>query len=51
MDAIGIDYRSGKGVMLVHRCVRCGHRRLNRAALDDLRQPDDLVAIAALSLL
>jgi hypothetical protein len=49
MPPIGLDYRSGKGWLIVHACLRCRHRRDNRAALDDPIQPDDPVALAALS--
>jgi hypothetical protein len=36
MEPVGIDYRSGKGLMVEHRCVRCGFARPNRAAPDDI---------------
>lgn len=49
MEPVALDFRSGKGLMLVHRCVRCGLRRANRAASNDRRQPDELAAIAAMT--
>lgn len=48
MAPIGVDFRSGKGFMLIHRCMSCGYRRLNRVATDDPRQPDDIAAVAAI---
>jgi RNHCP domain-containing protein len=36
MAPIGVDYRTPKGFMVVHRCVRCGFMRPNRAAPDDM---------------
>jgi DNA-directed RNA polymerase subunit RPC12/RpoP len=35
MEPVGIDYRSGKGLMVEHRCLRCGFVRRNRVAPDD----------------
>ncbi len=49
MAPVAIDQRSGKGLVVVQCCVLCGHVRPNRLATDDLRQPDDIAAIAALS--
>jgi hypothetical protein len=42
-----IDRRRGKGLMIIHRCVRCGFARPNRVA-DDRAQGDDVSALAAL---
>lgn len=44
MAPVGLDYRPGKGHVLVHRCMRCGAVRRNRIAVD-AEQPDDLDAI------
>ena len=49
MRPAALDFRSGKGWMLVHVCVRCGHTRRTKAALDDPRQPDDARFLAQLS--
>ena len=35
--------------MVIQRCVRCGHTRPNRVATDDIHQPDEIAAVAALS--
>jgi hypothetical protein len=48
MAPVGLAYRSSKGWMIIHECQACGHRRANRAALDDPRQADDAVALARL---
>ncbi len=42
-----LEHRPGKGLVIVHRCVRCGHRRANRIARDTV-QADDIDAIAEL---
>jgi hypothetical protein len=42
-----IDHRSGKGLVIVHRCHGCGFTRSNRIA-EDTRQRDDVDALAAL---
>jgi len=44
-----VEHRSGKGLVLVHRCIVCGFVRPNRIA-DDLAQGDDIDAIIALML-
>jgi RNHCP domain len=36
MAPIDVDFRSGKGLLVVHRCVRCGFVGRNRAAPDDV---------------
>ena len=41
------EHRSGKGLVLIHRCTRCGLARANRLARDTI-QADDLNAIAGL---
>lgn len=48
MEPVELDYRSSKGYLIVHRCIRCGHVRQNRAAVGRV-QPDDLDALVALS--
>jgi hypothetical protein len=35
MQPVGVDFRSGKGLMVEHRCVYCGLVRSNRVAPDD----------------
>jgi len=41
MAPIGVESDAKRGWMIVHRCVRCGFTRRNRAALDDPRQADE----------
>jgi hypothetical protein len=48
MPPTRLEHRSGKGLVVVHRCRRCGFERANRVAVDTA-QPDDLGAIARLS--
>jgi DNA-directed RNA polymerase subunit RPC12/RpoP len=36
MEPVGVDYRSAKGFMVVHRCLSCGFTRPNRIAEDDV---------------
>jgi len=48
MRPVGIEHRKGKGWVLIHRCERCGHRDVNRAALDDPAQPDSALAVGDL---
>jgi len=45
MAPMGVETDPKRGWMVVHRCVRCGIVRRNRAALDDPRQPDDFEAM------
>ena len=40
MEPIGVKYRSGKGLQVVHRCMTCRLVRANRVARDTV-QPDD----------
>lgn len=47
MRPVGLTELRGKGLAVVHRCVRCGLRRANRIARDT-EQPDDLDALLAL---
>lgn len=35
MKPAGVDYRSAKGWMILHRCTRCAKEMLNRTAPDD----------------
>jgi hypothetical protein len=45
MAPVGVEKDARRGWMLVHRCLRCGAVRRNRAVPDDPRQPDDFEAI------
>jgi hypothetical protein len=42
-----MDHRSRKGLVIIHRCVRCGVIRANRVAQDTV-QADDIDAIGYL---
>jgi hypothetical protein len=42
-----IDHRSGKGLVVIHRCMQCGFVRANRLAFDTA-QADDLDAVTDL---
>ena len=49
MEPRRVEADAKRGWMIVHRCVRCGAVRRNRAALADPRQPDDFETILALA--
>ena len=49
LEPIGVDSSGKKGWIIVHRCQKCGTIKRNKAALDDLEQPDDFETIIALS--
>ena len=42
-----MDHRSGKGLVIIHSCLRCGVTRANRLARDTA-QDDDIRAISDL---
>ena len=42
-----LDQRPGKGLVIMHCCMRCGFSRANRIACDTA-QPDDIGAITDL---
>jgi hypothetical protein len=42
-----MDHRSGKGLVIIHSCLRCGVTRANRLARDTA-QEDDIRAISDL---
>ncbi|PIR52651.1 RNHCP domain-containing protein [Candidatus Peregrinibacteria bacterium CG10_big_fil_rev_8_21_14_0_10_49_10] len=35
MEPVGVDHRSGKGWMILHRCTKCRKERVNKRAPDD----------------
>jgi len=49
MKPVAVEHDAKRGWMLVHRCVRCGLVRRNRAALRDPTQADDFEAILELA--
>lgn len=49
MEPVGVLSDSRKGYVIVHRCLRCGESRRNKAAPDDPEQPDDFELLVDLS--
>ena len=49
LEPIGVESSGKKGWIIVHRCAECFAIKRNKAALDDLEQPDDFELIVALS--
>ena len=47
MEAQGVEYKSGKGFQIVHRCVQCGVKRVNRVAENTI-QLDDIEELVSL---
>ena len=47
MEPVGVEWKSGKGWQIVHRCLECGHIRRNKVARDTV-QPDAWVAVVGL---
>jgi RNHCP domain-containing protein len=47
MRPVALRVGTAKGMQLVHRCERCGARRVNRVARDT-DAPDDLAAVLRL---
>lgn len=48
LEPVGADYSGKKGWVIVHRCLRCGEVRRNKAALDDAT-PDAFEKLVALT--
>ena len=48
MRPLGLRYKPGKGYQIIHRCLRCGAERANKAAMDTV-QPDDIEALAGIN--
>lgn len=48
MQPVHVAHKGGKGLQIVHRCLRCGAERVNRVATETV-QPDDLRALIELS--
>lgn len=49
LEPVAVERDAKKGLVVVHRCARCGEVRRNRAAPDDPAMPDDMDALVALS--
>ena len=47
MEPVGMKYKPGKGIQVVHRCTACGVMRANKIAGDTV-QPDDWEALLRL---
>lgn len=47
MEPIGVKTSSKKGMQIVHQCILCGERKVNKIAVDDL-QSDDLDVVIKL---
>lgn len=48
MEPVNIKFRSGKGYQIIHRCLKCGMRSVNRIA-ENTVQPDNMDLITRLS--
>ena len=48
MRPTGIQFKSGKGCQVMHVCLKCGVRRVNRIA-DGAVQPDDIDQLIGLA--
>ena len=48
MEPIGMKYKRGKGLQVVHRCLTCGGIRVNRIARDTA-QTDDVELLLRLA--
>lgn len=47
MKPIGIKNKSGKGIQIIHKCIKCGLEKVNKMAeFDD--QPDDIDVLVKL---
>jgi hypothetical protein len=44
MKPVGIRYKPGKGYQIIHRCLKCGVEKVNKAVVDTI-QPDDSLVI------
>jgi hypothetical protein len=47
MEPVGLRHKSGKGLQIVHRCLRCGTLSVNKVA-ESTTQPDDIEAVVTL---
>lgn len=48
MEPIGVEVGGKKGFVIIHRCMKCGEIKRNKAALEGV-QPDDMNVIINLS--
>jgi hypothetical protein len=49
MVPVRVEPDAKREYLVVHRCIRCGQVRRNRAALDDPRQGDSMEAVIAVA--
>ena len=49
LEPIAVDYNAKKGWIIIHKCVKCGEIKRNKAALDDSVQADNYELIIELS--
>jgi len=47
MEPIGLKHKSGKGFQIVHRCLLCRGKTINRIA-ENTAQPDDIEELVKL---
>lgn len=47
MEPVGLRHKFGKGLQIVHRCLRCGTVSVNKVA-ESTTQPDDIEAVVTL---
>ena len=47
MQPVGLKYKAGKGFQIVHRCLRCWEKRVNKLA-EGPGQPDNIEEITKL---
>ena len=47
MKPVGLEYKPGKGYQIVHVCIKCGAKKVNKIAEDSL-QTDDFERIIRL---
>ena len=48
MEPISVELSGKKGYVILHRCMKCGETKKNKAAMEGV-QPDDIDKIIALS--
>jgi hypothetical protein len=41
MEPVGLSYHSQKGFQIIHECLRCGQRKVNKVA-EHTVQPDEI---------
>ena len=49
MQPIGIQYKSGKGYQIIHRCLKCGRQSVNKIAENTI-QHDNMDVVIRLTM-